>query len=314
MNGEISYPEKRERFFAQRCLRAFVKTSAAQDLGADGLALLTVIVTQEDAKRYRGPVTFYNDQLMSVLGIRKWDRLDAVRKRLIDAGWLVYIPPPSGRRGRPGQYWGQIPASVADIDDGPIDEGDHTPKTDTVKPSKPSPKTYPKNGDGTRKHTLETDTVPPKAYPNQGYGRGYGQGELTYPIPIPNNSLSDSLSDHTPKTDTVVPRRHQFRLAGRWNTPEVVAALQLWARHYESQNPGEFYSDIMADSQCQDASRRGWKPADLIENITHSIAKGCRKTIIDRTEANRFSGQANSGGSGTKKIFTAPLLDEESPR
>lgn len=276
---ELSYPTKRERFFAQKCLRAFVKTCAMQTLGTDAFALLAVVVTQEDAKRYRAPVTFYNGQLQQVLGIAKWDRLDAVRKRLVASGWLCYVAPPAGSRRVPGRYWGSIPTELSEIDDGPIDEGDHTPKPDTETG-------YAKGG-------LSPGNGYATGY-GRGYGRGYGKGEPSYPSPSPSPNTSLSLNDHTPKTDTVAPKL-TFSLPPRWTTPEVCEALDRWAEHYRQKNPGEFMNAIMADAICQDASRRKWGPEKLVAAITFSIARGSRKTIIDPDEDRSFRAGSDSG-------------------
>ena len=42
--------------------------------------LIVTIAHQEDAKRYKGPVTFYNKQLMPLIGVAKWEALDKARK------------------------------------------------------------------------------------------------------------------------------------------------------------------------------------------------------------------------------------------
>ena len=60
--ANATYPT-RPRFFANRVIRLMCKTCLANELGADTVLLLTIIVSQEDAKRYLGPVTFYNNQL-----------------------------------------------------------------------------------------------------------------------------------------------------------------------------------------------------------------------------------------------------------
>jgi len=100
---KLSYP-KRDKFFAHKAVRLMFKTCAAQIIGVDAVLLCTCIAHIEDAKRYSGPVTFYNDQLLPLLGFGKWDRLDRARRRAIRGGWLHYQPPPSGYR-QPGTYW-----------------------------------------------------------------------------------------------------------------------------------------------------------------------------------------------------------------
>ena len=166
---DTTYP-KRPKFYAHRVCRYLTKTCAAQEIGHIAFTLVVTIAHQEDAKRYTGPVTFYNEQLMPVIGVRKWEALDNARNRAVNAGWLVYVP---GRNGwhEPGRYWVTIPAGLDDLQDGSCDESSY--------PVPHAP--YPAKGDG------QGD--------GQGYGdgdgRGYGGGELSSlfpknPSPAPN--------------------------------------------------------------------------------------------------------------------------------
>lgn len=113
------YPQ-REKFFAHRFTRLLTKTAVAQELGHLTCWLLTIIVHQEDAKRYSRGVTFYNDKLMDLAGVKKWDTLDRARKVAMEEGWLHYES--KGRR-RPGVYWVTIPEWAAAFDDAPVDDG-----------------------------------------------------------------------------------------------------------------------------------------------------------------------------------------------
>ncbi len=123
MNASISvFGETRPPFFANRFLRLLIKTAAAQELGTDCLALLCVIVMTEDARRYRGPVTFWNNQLLPLVGFSKWERLDKARRTSIDAGWLVYEP---GGRHKSGRYRVTIPTELQDVEDAAVDEGQY---------------------------------------------------------------------------------------------------------------------------------------------------------------------------------------------
>src|SRR5262245_8123058 len=116
-----AYP-RRPAFFSQRVIRLMFKTCAANQIGVHAVGLVVCIASVEDAKRYSGPVTFYNGQLLPLLGITKWETLDRARQRAVEAGWLYYDAPPSGHRA-PGVYWTLIPDSVIEIPDGPVDEG-----------------------------------------------------------------------------------------------------------------------------------------------------------------------------------------------
>lgn len=113
-----AYP-KRERFLAHRLCRLLTKTAAAQELGPEVTWMLTVIVHQEDAKRYSGAVTYWNEQLMALCGFRSKGRLIRARQAAVDSGWLHYE---TGGRNQPGRYWCLVPAGYEQLPDGPCDE------------------------------------------------------------------------------------------------------------------------------------------------------------------------------------------------
>lgn len=112
------YP-KRSTHFAHRFVRLMMKAVAAQEVGPDGFCLLSAIAMTEDAKRYRGPVVFFNQPLMAVCGFTSEKVFFRVRQRCIDAGWLVWFP---GKKGVAATYWVAIPEQFRDVQDGPVDE------------------------------------------------------------------------------------------------------------------------------------------------------------------------------------------------
>lgn len=116
-----SYPENRPPFFAQRYIRLMTKTCAAQEIGTSGFALCAAVACQEDAKRYSGPVTYFNGQLLPILGLSKWKSLNNARQAAIDAGWLFYSPSPLGQH-KAGRYWVTIPSEAGELPDGNCDE------------------------------------------------------------------------------------------------------------------------------------------------------------------------------------------------
>ena len=107
-----TYP-KRQAYYAHRYCRLLTKTCAAQDIGHIAFCLCVTIAHLEDAKRYSGPVTFFNEQLMALVGVSKWRSLNRARHRATAAGWLWYEP---GNRGQhmarailgydPRAFWG----------------------------------------------------------------------------------------------------------------------------------------------------------------------------------------------------------------
>ena len=249
-----SYP-KRPQYFAQKVTRLLVKTCATQEIGQAATLLVVVGAATEDAARYRRPVTFFNDQLLPLIGLRKWEALDNARKAAVNAGWLNYEPPPKGTK-KPGRYWAAIPAEAEGLDDSPVDESNAEP--------------YPPNGYG-------------GGY-GGGYGDGDGGGELSYLTlnPSPKKEITHSKSEYTSDFEAwwkVYPRKVGKRKAfGAWKTalPKVEGngktretLLEITQRFAASPagNAGEFtphpatwlnqgrYEDDPAEWQSKTASK-----------------------------------------------------------
>jgi hypothetical protein len=123
-----NYP-KRPSHFAHRFCRLMTKVAVANEIGPDACWMLTVIVHQEDARRYRGPVTFYSEQLMPLCGFNSRGRLIRARQRAVEAGWLVYE---QGSRGKPAKYFVAIPGEFSGVDDTPVDESVETENEPTI--------------------------------------------------------------------------------------------------------------------------------------------------------------------------------------
>jgi len=85
--------------------------------------MLTVIAMQEDAKKYKGAVTYWNEQLMPLCGFGGRTRLVLARDKSIASGWLHYE---AGARSKPGKYWTTIPVQYEDLPDGAMDESSCT--------------------------------------------------------------------------------------------------------------------------------------------------------------------------------------------
>jgi hypothetical protein len=186
----ISYP-KRETHFAHKTFRLMHKASVAAEIGRDAFCIVAVVLHTEDAARYRGPVRFYNAQLMETLGFAKWESFAKARQRAIDCGWLVYSG--DGKRSA-GQYFVTVPEGYGDICDSPIEES--------------SPESYPANG-----YKQGYD----QGY-KAGYDRGYKEGitggtiagqpgirsgddvgEPYYPNPNPNPSPENAVVSSLPE-------------------------------------------------------------------------------------------------------------------
>lgn len=160
------YPQ-RDKFFALRFCRLLTKRCLAQETGSLGTWLLTVIVHQEDAAHYRRGVTFYDGQLMPLLGINSKKSMTATRKKLIESGWLHFEP---GHKGKASIYWVLVPREAEGLDDLPTDEG--------------------LEGFGSQKEPHSTDSVP---FGNlKGHTSGTERGALLpNPNPNPHHPVGD---------------------------------------------------------------------------------------------------------------------------
>lgn len=116
--AELEYP-KRPPFYANKLTRLLFKTATANHAGADMCYLVTQIAHQEDAARYAGAVTFWNEQLMAICGFKSVRALDRAREKAVKAGWLIYQ---KGGKGLVGKYWTTVPPQYANMPDGPMDE------------------------------------------------------------------------------------------------------------------------------------------------------------------------------------------------
>lgn len=180
-----------------------VKTCAASEMGQTAFMLVAIVATTEDAAGYTRPVTFFNDALLPLIGIRKWDTLDRARKSAVDAGWLEYEPPANGKR-TPGRYWAKIPSHLEGLNDTPVDEE--------------ATKAYPMNGDDSGKAYPVNGDDPPKAYTLNGYGsgnsspmNGEGMGEAmgepsSYTYTKKEKSVSSKTGKKKPTSDK--PRKY----------------------------------------------------------------------------------------------------------
>lgn len=118
MSAAAEYPN-REPFHAHRVVRLLAKSAAAQTLGPEGAWLVTTIAHVEDAKRYSGPVAFFNQQLMAICGFASEGRLIRTRERVVAEGWLNYQP---GGKRRPATYFTMVPGELQAMPDGLDDE------------------------------------------------------------------------------------------------------------------------------------------------------------------------------------------------
>lgn len=296
MAGGEGYP-KRESYFAVRFCRMLDKSCARQSLGKDAVNLLSTIALQEDAKRYRGPVTYFNSPLCNILGLTKWDQLDKARTVAVAAGYLHYTN--QGKRS-PGIYWVLIPAGCEAIDDSPTDEGEPTyldgRKIGFVEGWNACAK----------KHGHDTITEDEATFytPNRDINRGINvgintdinrtqktvqsvlqngdkQGEPSCPspspVPNPDPNTNPPLSPQGDRTGFVTV--DQVELPDGMDTPEVMAALEEWLAYKRSRKQGYRNSSYVQRLLNRFAIKFGSTAADeFVQAVDVSISSnwaGC---------------------------------------
>lgn len=273
-DGSSAMSAPRPPYFANRVLRLAIKTALAQHCGTEGLALLCVIAMTEDARRYRGPVTFWNEQLLPLVGFAKWERLDRARQSLIDAGWLVYEP---GGRHRPGRYRVTIPPDLEAVADVAVDEG----------------------------LSLDPPLDPPLDIPQResrgvstGGTTGVSRGGTFLPVPSPspipkpepeNKGAAVAAGDVRPakasKVKATGKAQEPIPIPAELDTPEFAQAFAEWQEHLRQK-------------------RKPMKPLQEAKLLTTWAANGVERTIaaINHSIANGYQGlfEPNAPNNGQR--------------
>ena len=73
-----------EKYHMIRVQRLLTRECVAQELGGEACWMLMVILGLQHVTEYRRPVTFYNGQLMSLLGIHSEKKLARIRQSAIE--------------------------------------------------------------------------------------------------------------------------------------------------------------------------------------------------------------------------------------
>lgn len=116
-----AYPSTRKGTnFSQRFLIYAFRCGVIYEHGDAAFNLLALVSLTEGRRWYRGPVRFWRDHLLSILGIDR-NRLSAITKSLVRDGWLHYE---KGAKGRAAVYWVLVPGGDDEINDAPLGETD----------------------------------------------------------------------------------------------------------------------------------------------------------------------------------------------
>lgn len=182
------YP-KRVKFSAHKIVRLLGKTCAAQEIGATGVFLVTWVAMTEDAAGYKRAVTFFDAQLMPIVGVTSQKSLANARDKAVAAGWLHYE---YGAKGRAGRYWATIPDHASGVDDMPSDEGHDNAMTI--------------RGECAVNNTAHQGENRGQSYVELGGESGtklHGNGQPFFPVPVPDPSISLSVETTAANPDDI---------------------------------------------------------------------------------------------------------------
>ncbi len=258
------YPS-RVSHFAHRFTRHLAKRCAAQEIGADGCWLVTVIVHTEDAKRYSGAVTFYNEQLMPLCGFSAVSTFARARERAVASGWLHYEP---GVKRKPGKYWVLVPKQDNISDDSPIDEStDPLSYSNCSRIREESAQESGRNPVGKRRESAHPSNLIPNPSPN--------------PEASASISCSEVAAGSSPPT---APAVLVFPVVGKGPTEWPLTVSKL--AEYEQAFPG-----VDALQECRNA--RQW----CIDNPTKRKTKTGMAAFLTRW----LTKAQNSGTAGASR-------------
>ena len=128
----------RPQYWAIKVLQEMARCGAANEIGPAGYTLVAVVAGFEDMHRYKTPVTFFNAQLMLMIGVTSHDTLIKVRAKAVEAGWLYYV---QGGKNRAGVYASRIP----DVDGCARNSRAHTKRIQTETRDDPERISEPSN-------------------------------------------------------------------------------------------------------------------------------------------------------------------------
>lgn len=295
----MNYPQ-RDKFFSHKFVRQLAKMCVANELGTDVFTLLVIVAHTEDAKRYQGPVSWYNEQLLPICGLRNVKALDRARTTAVEAGWLHYEP---GGKSKPGRYWVLTGSGDISLDSNATDlEETDLPPVSLV--------------ENNQANGIERDLKGNRLSFERGLsGKNGGSNvgnSLPYPFPVsPVPNPSPTGSSESERQEPQNPGPSGFTItAPRWNTPSVHAALTLWAQHYPSRHDGAQFTDPQAATLLSNKASEGWTPKVLVSSISLSVERGYANIRDHRKiEADEARLSAKFGG----EVKTNFELDEIKP-
>jgi len=218
------YP-KRPPFFALKFTRLMAKVCLANHCGQDAAWLLTVIAGVEDAKSYRSAVTFFNEQLMPLVGCKSVDSLARTRAKAVASGWLHYEP---GGKGIAGKYWVTIPGEYDRMDDTPADENSAEYGEFTTANLRREPRDKHVNHRTDAEESAERTAREPRGKCGENREESAEHSSLTFPVPNPRENPTPSGIAGTPKTPATKFNPSKIQIPEELRSPVFETAWRLW--------------------------------------------------------------------------------------
>ena len=241
------YPKGRQNtpFFANRFIRLTAKVCVAQEIGQTAALLLVYVVQTEDSCYYRKPVRFWNEQLMSLLGLRSPKQLAAARDAAVNAGWLHYQR--SGNRSI-GEYWVVWPDEFADLPDTQLGEqqriwGDNHSAygmNSGMNSGTNSGLNAERIGDDLRKE------------------KGHESGKPSIPIPVPIQNTPAFLAE--------------VCIPDGIDKQKAIELLTTWYRHHETSKRPMLPNDPRLETIARDMRREGLSTIEA--RMSYAINRG----------------------------------------
>lgn len=279
------YP-KRSTHFAHKLVRLMLHSCAAQEIGPDGFLVVTAIAHAEDAKRYSGPVTYWNEQLLPILGFGSWGQLDRARKRAIEAGWLHYE---CGGKGKVGKYWATVPSHLVESPDVSTEADHHVSLSNSGE----------ENVKETGKKRERTEGQP-------GDNRGTTGEHSTLVLPLPL-LINKPEAAEPPKEDQnkakAIELAKSFRMPPGCDTPEHRGAMWRWllSRYHKH---GTWYHETAWEPFMM--TRRHWTAEQWMLALTEAAAQSNEHPAQWAVDKAAKQGTTTTPPKSKTKELTAP--------
>jgi hypothetical protein len=167
---------------AHKLCRLLTKLAIANEIGPEATLMLMVIAHTEDAIWYSGPVTFWNQELQTICGLKSTGRLIRAREKAVDGGWLIYE---KGAKERPAKYQTRIPDRYRHIPD--VAVGDQaTSGMECTRNMEENPERIRKESDKNPKSCGKESDKNPKTF-----------NPVPVPVPVPKKRAKRTCVSYT---------------------------------------------------------------------------------------------------------------------